>query len=155
MKYTEAAIGRVFIFRLEHGDRIPNVIEKFATDHNINMASVLFLGGADTGSKIVVGPADGNSPHPVPMVTALKGTSEAVGVGTLIRNESNIPKLHLHAAFGREEHTTSGCTREGVLIWQIGEVIITELLPQKLTTRKINPATSFELLEIEPDSNTN
>ncbi|EGW37165.1 hypothetical protein [Desulfosporosinus sp. OT] len=33
MKYSEANLGRIFILRLEHGDRIPDTIENFAITH--------------------------------------------------------------------------------------------------------------------------
>ncbi len=148
MKYTEANLGRIFILRLEHGDMLPDVIEEFAKNHQIKSAIVHFLGGADTKSKIVVGPEDGIAAEPRPMVTELLGTSEAIGTGTIFLDESDTPKLHLHAAFGRNRETVTGCTREGVKIWHIGEVVISELLHTK-AKRKIDLKTGFELLEIE------
>ena len=147
MKYCEAKIGRIFILRLEHGDRIPNIIEKFALDKHVNSAIVHFLGGVDTSGKVVVGPEDGTAPKPSPMVTELLGTSEAIGMGTLFLDEEGIPKLHLHAAFGRYRDTVTGCTREGIEIWHIGEVIILELLNTR-AKRNIDPNTGFELLEV-------
>lgn len=148
MKYSEAKLGRIFVLRLEHGDMIPDVIQEFAAKQKIKAAIVHFLGGADTGSKVVVGPEDGTAPKPRPMVTELSGTSEAVGMGTLFINEAGIPKLHLHAAFGRGRETVTGCTREGVMIWHIGEAVIFELL-DTAAARKIDPGTGFELLEME------
>lgn len=148
MKYSEAKLGRIFILRLEHGDKIPDIIEEFAADHQIKSAIVHFLGGADTNSKVVVGPEDGTAPKPRPMVTELLGISEAVGMGTLFINEEGIPRLHLHSAFGRSRETVTGCTREGVMVWHIGEVVIFELL-NTTAKRKIDPETGFELLEME------
>ncbi|MFP4016477.1 MAG: PPC domain-containing DNA-binding protein [Halanaerobiales bacterium] len=148
MKYTEAKLGRVFILRLEHGDVIPDVIEKFAADKEIYSAVVQFLGGADVDSKVVVGPEDGSAEKPVPMIEGLFGTSEAVGVGTLFTNEEGTTKLHLHSAFGRQKDTITGCTREGVKIWHIGEVIIHELVEHS-ASRKVDSDTGFELLDIE------
>lgn len=148
MKYSEANLGRIFILRLEHGDRIPDVIEGFANEKEIESAIVHFLGGADTKSKVVVGPEDGTTSKPRPMVEELLGTSEAIGMGTLFLNEDNIPRLHLHSAFGRSRETVTGCTREGVKVWHIGEVIIFELL-NTTAKRKIDLETGFELLEVE------
>lgn len=147
MKYTEADIGRIFILRLEHGDRIPRVIEEFAKQKNIASATVLFMGGAAGGSKVIVGPQDGASAKPIPVVTALPDACEAVGVGTIFTNEAGAPKLHLHAAFGRAETAIIGCTREGVDIWHIGEVVILELRNHS-AERRIDPKTGFELLEV-------
>jgi predicted DNA-binding protein with PD1-like motif len=148
MKYTEARLGRVFVLRLEDGDRLPDVIEEFAARQVIEAAAVLFIGGAERGSKVVVGPADGAAEKPVPMVTDLPGVSEAAGVGTIFLNEDGVPKLHLHAAFGRKDNTITGCTREGVAVWHIGEAMIMELANAS-ARRKVNPATGFELLEVE------
>ena len=148
MKYSEANLGRIFILRLEHGDRIPDTIEEFAANQQIDSAIVHFLGGADTNSKIVVGPEDGTTSKPRPMVTELLGTSEAIGMGTLFLDEAGISKLHLHSAFGRNRETVTGCTREGVKVWHIGEVVIFELI-NTTAKRKIESETGFELLEIE------
>ncbi len=147
MKYTEANLGRIFIIRLEHGDRIPDVIENFAAKHQISSATVLFLGGAEKDSKVVVGPRENNGPQIIPTVIGLSGVSEAVGAGTIFINQEGVPKLHLHSAFGRNRETIIGCTREGVNIWHIGEVIIMELLNNS-AQRKIDPKTGFELLEV-------
>ena len=145
MKYSEANMGRVFVIRLEDGDKIPDTVEEFASTHKIESALILFLGGAKKDSKIVVGPKDGSVPRPVPVVTTLYDASEAAGVGTIFINEEGMPKLHLHAAFGRGDNSITGCTREGVEIWHVGEVVIIELLNSGMM-RKIDPATGFELL---------
>jgi predicted DNA-binding protein with PD1-like motif len=147
MKYTQAEFGRTFIIRLEDHDKIPDAIEDFAKVHQIKAATVLFLGGAKKDSKVVVGPEDGAAKKPVPMVTTLSDASEALGVGTIFMNEQELPKLHLHSAFGRKDKTITGCTREGVDIWHIGEVIITELINSS-AMRKIDPGTGFELLDM-------
>lgn len=147
MKYSEANLGRIFILRLEHGDKIPETIEDFARTQQIDSAIVHFLGGADVNSKVVVGPEDGNVSKPIPMVTELLGTSEAMGIGTLFANEEKIPKLHLHSAFGRNTDTITGCTREGIRIWHIAEAIIFELV-NSTARRKVEPDTGFELLEL-------
>ncbi|WP_242833870.1 DUF296 domain-containing protein [Desulfosporosinus sp. OT] len=76
MKYSEANLGRIFILRLEHGDKVPDTIEKFAKDHQIDSAILHFLRGVDTNSKVVVGQEDGTAKKPRAMVTELLGTSE-------------------------------------------------------------------------------
>ncbi|MEJ6950765.1 PPC domain-containing DNA-binding protein [Natronospora cellulosivora (SeqCode)] len=148
MKYTTAELGRIFILRLEDGDLIPDIIEEFAKKKNIKAALVNFLGGADEKSKVVVGPEDGTAEIPRPMITQLRGTSEALGVGTLFSNEEGVAKLHLHSAFGREDKTVTGCSRKGVKIWHIGEVIIQELLNTD-ACRKVDSQLGFELLNIK------
>lgn len=148
MQYQQGKLGRIFILRLEHGDVIPDAIEKFAEAQNIKNALVHFLGGADTGSKVVVGPEDGTKIRPAILVEGLAGVHEAVGTGTIFLDEEGKPKLHLHAAFGRQKETVTGCTREGVQVWQIGEVVILELLEIK-AKRKKDPQKGFSVLELE------
>ena len=147
MKYTEASLGRIFVLQLEEGDVIPGVLEDFAEKHKLESALVLFLGGAQKESKVIVGPQEGTEDSPIPTVTTLKGISEALGVGTIFVNEEGMPRLHLHSAFGRDEQTVTGCTRAGVEIWNIGEVIIYEFLNAE-ALRKIDKDTGFELLKV-------
>ena len=148
MKYSEGNIGRVFILRLEDGDKIPQTIEDFALEKSINSGLVFFIGGADKGSKIIVGPKDGTAAKPISVMRELHDASEAMGLGTIFLNEENVPKLHLHSTFGRCLETLTGCTREGVSIWKVCEIVILEILNIS-ALRRIEPQTGFELLEID------
>ena len=94
----------------------------------------------------MVGPKDGKALPPEPMLTLLEGVHEACGVGTIFQNEEGKPKLHMHAAFGRNEETTTGCVRMGVDVWQIGEVVIIEL-KNAHAQRVADKKTGFEFLE--------
>ncbi len=147
MQYTQADFGRVYILRLESGDRLPDVIEEFAVEQEIKAGLVMFLGGAEEGSKVIVGPEDGKASKPIPLATKLPGVCEAVGWGTIFKNEAGKPQMHMHAAFGRQDMTITGCTRAGVDIWHIGEVVLLELLNTQAQRRK-NAQSGFELLEI-------
>ncbi len=147
MNYTEAKLGRIFILRLHQGERLHEVIEKFAAEKQVSNALCLFLGGAEDKSKVVVGPKDGTALPPEPMVTLLKGVHEACGVGTIFADEQGKPKLHMHASFGRNDAAVTGCVRMGVDVWQIGEVVILELAV--LSAKRVkNRDTGFEFLEI-------
>ncbi len=148
MQFTEAKMGRIFVVRLHDKDHLPNVLENFAEKQKVNSALCFFLGGANENSRIVVGPKDGNAFPPEPMTTLLKGVHEACGVGTIFANEEGKAKLHMHAAFGRNEETITGCVRMGVDVWQIGEVIILELVCEAAQRSK-NEKTGFEFLEIK------
>ncbi|MCE5241737.1 MAG: PPC domain-containing DNA-binding protein [Syntrophobacteraceae bacterium] len=128
MQYSEGSLGRVFTLRLETGDRLPDTIEAFARDHDVKRAMVVYIGGAGEGSRVVAGPEEGRGDAIIPIVHALKGRQEVVGVGTLFPKESGEPTLHMHAATGREGYATVGCVRAGVNAWLVGEVIILEIL---------------------------
>jgi predicted DNA-binding protein with PD1-like motif len=147
LNYTEAKLGRIFILRLHQGERLHEVIEKFAAEKQVSNALCFFLGGAEDKSKVVVGPKDGIALPPEPMVTLLKGVHEACGVGTIFADEQGKPKLHMHASFGRDDTAVTGCVRMGVDVWQIGEVVILELVVSSAKRAK-NKDTGFEFLEI-------
>jgi predicted DNA-binding protein with PD1-like motif len=147
MDFTEAKLGRIFILRLRQGDCLHEVVEKFAIQKHVKSAVCFFLGGAEDKSKVVVGPKDGSIFPPEPMVTLLKGVHESCGVGTIFTNEQGKPELHMHASFGRNEEAVTGCVRLGVDVWQIGEVVILELIGGSAKRAK-NKETGFEFLEI-------
>jgi predicted DNA-binding protein with PD1-like motif len=147
LNYTEAKLGRIFILRLHQGERLHEVIEKFASQKQVSSALCFFLGGAEDKSKVVVGPKDGAALPPEPMVTLLRGVHESCGVGTIFTDEQGKPKLHMHASFGRNDAAVTGCVRMGVDVWQIGEVVILELAGS-LAKRAKNKDTGFEFLEI-------
>jgi len=123
--------GRVFVLRLEHGDIVHEAIEGFARDKGIAAAALIVLGGADRGSRLVVGPND-RAERPVnPMQTALEATHEVAGTGTIFCNEQGEPVLHMHMACGREETTRTGCIRSGVQVWQVMEAVLFELIDSR------------------------
>ena len=64
MQYTEGRMGRVFVLRLEDGERLNDTLEAFARDHHLAHALAFYLGGSATGSQVVVGP-DANAPMPL------------------------------------------------------------------------------------------
>jgi len=147
MQFTEVKLGRIFVLRMHDGDRLPDALESFAAQNHVTTALCFFLGGAKEQSRVVVGPKDASALPPEPMVTLLKGVHEACGVGTIFADEKGKPKLHMHASFGRNENTVTGCVRLGVGIWRIGEVVLLELTGGQVG-RVANKETGFEFLEI-------
>ena len=127
MRYAEARPGRIFILRLEDGDIVHETIERFALEQNIMAASLIVVGGADDGSRLVVGPREDRNLPLEPMQHVLKHAHEAAGVGTLFRDEAGVPLVHMHMACGREGATVTGCIRSGVRVWHVMEVILQEL----------------------------
>ena len=51
MQYTEGRMGRVFVLRLEDGERLNDTLEAFARDHHLAHALAFYLGGSATGSR--------------------------------------------------------------------------------------------------------
>jgi predicted DNA-binding protein with PD1-like motif len=151
VKYSTAGLGRVFVVRLEDGDVVHEAIEELARREGVQRAAVLVLGGADDGSRLVVGPRLGRPTAGMPIEPVerlLDGVHEMAGVGTLFPDDAGRPVLHLHAAFGRGDRVSAGCIRRGVATWVIGEAIVIELTGNA-AARRVNPATGFELLELD------
>jgi predicted DNA-binding protein with PD1-like motif len=146
MQYQEGSIGRVFALRLEEGDRLPDTLETFAREQNLAAAMVIYVGGAKGGSRLVVGPDASRPDAIVPLVHSLTGIQEVLAVGTLFPNDQGEPVLHLHAATGREGGATVGCSRAGVEVWLVGEVIILEILGTD-GRRRPEPPSGFSLLQ--------
>ncbi len=145
MKYSEATQGRIFVIRLEDGEIFHEQIESFAKAHGIERAYLTVVGGADKGSRLVVGPEESRTLPINPMVHELYDAHEVTGTGTLFPDDTGKPVVHLHMACGREENTVTGCVRSGVKVWQVMEVILIELLGTK-AIRLPDKATGFKLL---------
>ena len=86
----------------------------------------------------------------VPLIHKLSGSQEVLAVGTLIPDEAGTPVLHMHAAAGREGRATVGCTRAGVDVWLVGEVVVLEILGTDARRQK-DPQTGFQLLTVGPE----
>jgi uncharacterized protein len=145
MQYDEGRIGRIFALKLEPGERLPDAIEGFARDHAIGSAMAIYVGGAGARSCLVVGPEENQGDAIIPLVHALGGIQEVLAVGTLFPDENGNPVLHMHAATGREGKGTVGCTRAGVDVWLVGEVILLEICGMA-GLRKKDSETGFQLL---------
>jgi predicted DNA-binding protein with PD1-like motif len=149
MKFTTATPGRIFILRLEDGEILHETVEAFAAEQGIRAAACIVLGGADEGSKLVVGPERARILPVTPMELILTGTCEATGVGTIFPSADGKPVLHMHIACGRKGSTVTGCVRRGVKVWQVMEVVLWELAGTS-AKRVMDPATGFELLQPRP-----
>ena len=146
MKYSQAKQGRIFIIRLEDGDIIHEEIEKIAHEKSIKAAALIIIGGADEGSKLVVGPEYGRKEPIAPMEHILNNVHEIVGTGTIFPDEKGKPTLHMHIACGRKTSSVTGCVRNGVKVWHIMEVILFEVVGAT-AVRALDPITGFELLK--------
>jgi predicted DNA-binding protein with PD1-like motif len=135
MKASEGKLGRVFIIRLNDGDKIPESIERFAEEKGIFTGQVILIGSIGAG-QVVVGPRDSLQMPPDPMVLPVDGSHEVLGIGILAPDIDGKPVLHIHASLGRSEQTLTGCLRLGADIWLVGEVIIYEILGTEVSRIK-------------------
>jgi len=148
MKFSRARQGRIFILRLEDGEIVHEMIERFAEEQSIRAAALIAVGGADAGSRLVVGPEEGRSTPISPMELLLDNVHEVAGTGTLFPDEEGRPLVHMHFALGRKNQTVTGCIRKGVKVWHILEVIVFELLDTS-AHREADPVLGFKLLQPE------
>ncbi len=146
MKASEGRLGRVFVLRLEDGDRIPECIERFAEIKGIKVGCAILVGGIGKG-QVVVGPRRSGESPPEPVLLPVDGAHEVVGVGTIAPGENGKPVLHMHAALGRAGHTLTGCVRPGVDTWLVGEAVLYEILGAKVA-RLRDKASGFVLLDV-------
>ena len=146
MRYSEAQQGRTFIIRLDDGEIVHEILERFAAEKDVRAAALLILGGADKGSRLVVGPRESRGNPVMPMQHELYEAHEVTGTGTIFPDEDGVPLLHMHMACGREENTVTGCIREGVRVWHVMEVIMFELTGTS-AARRPDPEIGFKLLE--------
>ena len=145
MRWTECSEGRVFVIRLEEGEILHGSVERFASEKNIKAATVTATGGADKGSRLVVGPKVPVSSPVVPLFYELDGPHELTGTGTIFPNAAGVPVMHMHCSCGREGRSVTGCVRAGVKVWMVMEVIVTEL--KGCAAKRLADKTSgFELL---------
>jgi predicted DNA-binding protein with PD1-like motif len=146
MKCSEAALGRVFVVRLEDGEILHETIENFARERGIRSAALLVLGGVDAGSRLVVGPSQARATPVAAMETELAEVHEATGVGTIFPDANGNAVLHMHIGCGRAGAAAVGCVRKGVKTWHVLEVVIWELVGTD-ARRVLDSATGFELLQ--------
>jgi uncharacterized protein len=144
MKAAEGKLGRVFVIRLEDGDKMPDTIEKFAEEKGISSGHLIMVGGIGSG-QIVVGPRRSDEMPPEPMLLPIDGAHEVVGVGILTPRDDGKPMLHIHAALGRSGQTVTGCLRPGVNTWIVGEIILYEITGSNAKRTK-DKQTGFSLL---------
>jgi len=147
MKACEGQLGRVFVIRLEDGDVIPECIERFAEEKGIRAGHVILVGGIG-GGEIVVGPRRSEEMPPEPMLLPVDGAHEVAGVGVLAPDENGKPVLHIHGALGRSGNTMTGCLRNGVKTWLVGEVILYEITNADVA-RLYDEESGFTLLDTD------
>ncbi len=145
MKSTEGRVGRVFVIRLEDGDRLPECLEKFAEEKGVEVGQVILVGGIGKG-QVVVGPRDSDAMPPDPMLVPIDGAHEVAGVGVIAPGPDGKPVLHIHAALGRSGKTTTGCLRPGVDTWVMCEAVLCEILGADAKRVK-DEATGFVMLQ--------
>ena len=145
MQYQIGNPGRIVVARLEEGDGIYHCIEKICTNEAIESAVFWIIGGVKN-VEVVTGPKDHTARPLEAMVAHLDGVQEILGTGTVFRNEENLPKVHMHASFGHDSHTVTGCPRVNLDCWLINELVIQEIMG--IDAKRLKTSTGYELLTL-------
>jgi len=124
MEYAIGKIGRIIAARLFEGEDLYESIHEIARKENIQSAAVLITGGFRK-ADVIVGPKQ-EHPKIVGNKKEFAGPGEVLGVGTIYCDEEG-PKLHIHAAIGKNDETIVGCPRGHVKTFLILEVTIIEI----------------------------
>jgi len=124
MEYAIGKTGRIIAARLFEGEDLYESIHEIAQAENIRSAAVLITGGFRK-ADVIVGPKQ-EHPKIVGNKKEFAGPGEVLGVGTIYCDEEG-PKLHIHAAIGKNDETIVGCPRGQVKTFLILEVTIIEI----------------------------
>jgi len=147
MRHIETERGRTFILRLETGEVLHEVLEKFSREKGIKNAMVTVVGGIGEGSRMTVGPEMPYDSGIVPITITLGAPHELTASGTIFQDEEGNPMVHIHGAAGREGRAVTGCLRTGVVAWLVLEVVLIELIGEG-AVRKKDKETGLKILEL-------
>lgn len=145
MKYTQGKIGRVFIAKVEHGDDLIKELTQLIEKENLE-AGIFYVIGAIKEASLVAGPEQCTRP-PVPIWLKFDDCREVLGIGTLFRDNTDEPVLHLHGALGKGNATLMGCLRGESEVYLVAEVIILEVT-ESGALKEYDPTSGFKMLKL-------
>jgi uncharacterized protein len=144
MKYQRGEIGRIFVVRFEDGDDVLGGLVELARKENVRAGSFQLVGGMKRG-RFVVGPEREEMP-PVPVWRELEESHEIVGFGTIFL-EGDVPKIHLHGAYGKGDSVRVGCLRETSEAFLVLEAVVMEIKGVS-AVRELDPVSGMVLLKL-------
>lgn len=127
MEYSQGSLGRIFVIRLADGEDLIGSLDRFLAEKEVASGMILFLGALRKG-RIVTGPRELTIPPVSPFVEDLEGGFETFGVATVYPGEGGEPRVHIHASFGRDDRTLTGCLRERGEAYLVVEAVVFEFL---------------------------
>jgi predicted DNA-binding protein with PD1-like motif len=127
MKYfISQQVGRIFILRMERGDYLKETLAKLSKDENIENAVI--VSGIATFDEAKIQMA---TTHGFPIKYHIEHLTEPLELasldGTIIDSEP-----HLHGVISNSNTTWAGHILDGCRILYLGEIVIQELLGNKL-----------------------
>lgn len=127
MDYRTGKVGRTLAIRFDDGEDFLQGITDIVKKEDIQSGWFIMLGGLRE-ADIVTGPKEVTIPPEPVWSRVADGARELVGLGSVFRDETNAPKIHLHSALGHHGHTLTGCLRKGTKTYLTIEVYLTEIV---------------------------
>ena len=124
MEYKEGTLGRVFFLRFDNDEVIYEAVTRFVKEKNIKAGVIHFI-GALKNTECVSGPKKTEVP-PEPHWHSLHEAHEVMGVATIAWSE-DVPKIHMHTAFGKGKDAFVGCIRGESDVFLVIEAIVMEI----------------------------
>jgi predicted DNA-binding protein with PD1-like motif len=126
MEYRTGSTGRVFQIRFDHKDDFLGELLTVIKKENIRNAWFHCIGGI-LEADVVIGPKEPTMP-PDPIWEEVRSPRELLGTGSILWDEHNEPRVHLHTSLGDHGSSMTVCTRKGTKVYLIVEVYIIEII---------------------------
>ncbi len=126
MEYRIGQVGRAFMVRFDHGDDFHSELLALIKKENIRNAWFHCIGGL-LEAGVVIGPKEPTMP-PEPIWKEIKTPRELLGTGSILWDEHDEPKIHLHTSLGDHGTAMTVCTRKDTKVYLIVEVYIVEIV---------------------------
>jgi predicted DNA-binding protein with PD1-like motif len=110
MRASELKTGRTFAVAFDHGDDFMTTLARFCRDHGVQQGYIpMFLAGFAEAD--VVGTCEKLDNPDAPVWSKVHVTNvEALGCGTIARDERDGILPHIHTSVGRKEHSATAHT---------------------------------------------
>ncbi len=123
MQYSEGSLGRIFVLRMDDGEDLIAMLQKFVREKKIESCMALFIGAIRDG-RMVTGPEEPVVP-PVPHFEPFDDAWEVFGMATVYPSAKG-PKMHIHSALGQRREALLGCIRERAKVYLVVEAVLFE-----------------------------
>jgi predicted DNA-binding protein with PD1-like motif len=135
MRASELKPGRTFAVAFDHGDDFMTALARFCTDNGVQQGYIpMFLAGFAAAD--VVGTCEKLDDPNAPLWSKVHVTNvEALGCGTIARDDTEGILPHIHASVGLKEHSATAHTSHllAAKVQFLTEMIIVEVDSPALT----------------------